>query len=603
MYNKLLILRNIYENPRITQRKLAGLLDVSLGTVNNLLDSCTGEGLILRERSAMSVTAAGMDMLEAHRVEAAVIFAAGFGSRFVPLTLETPKGLLPVFGERMLERQIRQLHEAGITEIYIMVGYLKEKFEYLTDKYGVKLIYNPEYASKNNLSTFYRAREIFLSRNCYLLASDNWLRDNMFHAYEPDSWYSCAYAEGKTGEWCITANRKHQITDIRIGGADAWTMIGPAYLTREFSQKFVAAADEYYNSPGTEQDYWETVYMDWLHGSQRIADLKASGCPVMYANCQPDGEIHEFECLEELRAFDTSYLTSSDSEAMALISSVLDVPESEITGIRNIKAGMTNRSFAFRVRGRDYICRVPGEGTDRLVSRAQEHEIIGLVRDLSFTENIIYHSAGTGYKISEFYPDARQADKHSDSDMKQCMEMLCALHSSGLSADHDFDIGERLRFYEDLCLNTGGIPYEDYDTVRTHSFELLDKLAALGRGHTLCHIDSNPDNCLFINGDTELKLIDWEYAGMADPLIDIAMTCIYSYYNKEETDKLIGFYFGECAPAITDRGIVYAYMALGGLLWALWAIYKEHLGVDFGEYTLIQYRYAKDFYREAMAIL
>jgi len=603
MYNTLLILRNIYENPGITQRKLAELLGVSLGTINNLIENCTSEGLILKKKSAIKVTDSGMAMLESRKVDAAVIFAAGFGSRFVPLTLETPKGLLPVFGERMLERQIRQLNEVGVTEIYVMVGYLKEKFEYLIDKFGVKLIYNPEYATKNNLSTFLCAGDIFAAKNCYLLPSDNWLKDNMFHTYEPDSWYSCAYADGKTKEWCITTNKKQQITDIQIGGADAWTMIGPAYLTKEFSQKFITVAEQYYNAPGTEQDYWETILVDWLHGNKSVVNLKASECPVMYANCRPDGEIHEFECLEELRAFDDYYMTKSDSEAMTLISSVLNVPESAITAIKNIKSGMTNRSFAFTVDGRQYICRVPGEGTGQLVNRAEEHESIELVKDLPFTENIIYHSADTGYKISEFYPDAREADKNNDDDMRMCMSMIRSLHRSGLTVGHDFDIAERLRFYENLCLKSGGVLYEDYDTVRAHSLELLSKLSRLNRKKTLCHIDSNPDNCLFINRDRELKLIDWEYSGMADPLIDIAMTCIYSYYDKPQTDKMMGFYFGACAPSDTEKGIVYAYMALGGLLWALWAIYKEHLGVNFGEYTLIQYRYAKDFYREAVNLL
>jgi len=380
-------------------------------------------------------------------------------------------------------------------------------------------------------------------------------------------------------------------------------MIGPAYLTKEFSQRFFEAAEQYYNTPGTEQDYWETVYMDWLHGVKSVVRLKAGDCPAMYANCQPDGEIHEFECLEELRAFDDHYMTKSDSEAMALIASVLNVPESEITNIKNIKAGMTNRSFAFTVSDKPYICRVPGEGSGKLVNRVHEHENIEVVKNLDFTENIIYHSAETGYKISEFYPDAREADKHNDSDMKKCMGLIRSLHESGLSVDHDFDIGEMIIFYESLCMKSGGVLYEDYDVVRKHSLDLLKKLSALNRKKTLCHIDSNPDNCLFIHNDTELKLIDWEYSGMADPLIDIAMTSIYSYYSKEETDKLIGFYFDETVPSDTDRGIVYAYMALGGLLWALWAIYKEHLGVNFGEYTLVQYRYAKDFYKEAMALM
>ncbi|MFR5731871.1 MAG: hypothetical protein ACLUD2_07935 [Clostridium sp.] len=84
----------------------------------------------------------------------------------------------------MIERQIRQLHEVGITDITIAVGYLKEKFEYLIDKYQVKLLYNPEYASKNTLTTIYRAREVLAGKNMYILSSDNWLRDNMFHAYE-----------------------------------------------------------------------------------------------------------------------------------------------------------------------------------------------------------------------------------------------------------------------------------------------------------------------------------------------------------------------------------------------------------------------------------
>ena len=100
-------------------------------------------------------------------MDSAVILAAGFGSRFVPMTFETPKGLLEVYGERMIERQIKQLHEAGVTDITIVVGYLKEKFEYLIDKFGVKLLYNPEYHNKNTLTTLYRAGSV-LSRKEHL---------------------------------------------------------------------------------------------------------------------------------------------------------------------------------------------------------------------------------------------------------------------------------------------------------------------------------------------------------------------------------------------------------------------------------------------------
>ena len=139
--------------------------------------------------------------------------------------------------------------------------------------------------------------------------------------------------------------------------------------------------------------------------------------------------------------------------------------------------------------------------------------------------------------------------------------------------------------------------------MREDSVKLLDKLESLDRPEKLAHVDSVKDNFLFINNHKDLKLIDWEYAGMADPLIDIAMCSIYSYFNKAQADHLTDLYFGKETPSEQERGIVYAYMALGGLLWALWAVYKSQLGVNFGEYTLIQYRYAKDFYKEAMSRL
>lgn len=136
-----LICRSFYENPDVTQRELASILNLSLGTVNKLLGDCLEEAFLMTDMDTGKylLTEQGLKYLEQFKVDGAVITAAGFGSRFVPLTFETPKGLLEVFGERMIERQIKQLHEAGITDITIIVGYLKEKFEYLIDKYQVKL--------------------------------------------------------------------------------------------------------------------------------------------------------------------------------------------------------------------------------------------------------------------------------------------------------------------------------------------------------------------------------------------------------------------------------------------------------------------------------
>ena len=172
-----LLCRNIYENNKMTQRELAAAMDISLGTCNHLVKEGLDQELFSFDPvdGSYSLLKGGVDLLRNYRMDSAVILAAGFGSRFVPLTFETPKGLLEVYGERMIERQIKQLHEAGVTDITIVVGYLKEKFEYLIDKFGVKLLYNPEYHNKNTLTTLYRPRECFVGREKISVPSDKTL--------------------------------------------------------------------------------------------------------------------------------------------------------------------------------------------------------------------------------------------------------------------------------------------------------------------------------------------------------------------------------------------------------------------------------------------
>ena len=128
----------------------------------------------------------------------------------------------------------------------------------------------------------------------------------------------------------------------------------------------------------------------------------------------------------------------------------------------------------------------------------------------------------------------------------------------------------------------------------------MDGLDHLDRPRALSHIDSVADNFLFLP-DGNIRLIDWEYAGMCDPFIDVAMCCIYSYYNEDQSDWLTEAYLGR-TPDSQELAVVYSYMALGGFLWTLWAVYKSALGEEFGEYTLIMYRYAKRYYQKAKKI-
>lgn len=595
-----LLCRNVYDNRKITQRELASIMSLSLGTCNHLIKEAQEAGLISYnpEAGEFDLLKGGVRLLAKYRVDSAVILAAGFGSRFVPLTFETPKGLLEVFGERMIERQIKQLHEAGVMDITIMVGYLKEKFEYLIDKYGVRLLYNPEYHNKNTLATLYRARNCFIGKNTYLLSSDNWIRNNMYHTYECGAWYSSVYMEGTTSEWCLDFNKKGLLTGVSVGGSDSWVMYGPVFFSKDFSEQFFPLLEKYYETPGTEQMYWEQVLMDLLNGTvaEHLPGKKRYPVPEMYINKQPDKQVYEFENLEELRVFDKRYQNHSDNIAMELVSDVLHIPESEITDLRCLKTGMTNQSFLFRAKDRSYICRIPGPGTGLLINRKQEKAVYEAVKELGITEHVIYLSGDTGYKIAEYYEGARNADARNWEEVSQCMKLVQKLHDSSIQVDHSFDIRERIGFYENLCAGYERQLFEDYSSVRAHMNLLLDRLDRLNRPQVLSHIDSVCDNFLFLP-DESLRLIDWEYAGMCDPLIDVSMCAIYSYYNEEEASRLIRVYLGK-EPTAEELFVYDSYIALGGFLWCLWAVYKSSLGEEFGEYTLIMYRYAKEYYKK-----
>ena len=621
MNKKVILLRTITEHPGITQRELARLLGLSLGAVNGLFKECIAEGYIAGG-DKREVTAEGFAFLENFKVDRALVLAAGFGSRFVPITYEMPKGMIKVFGERMIDRQIEQLRKAGVTDITVVVGYMKEKFEYLRDKYGVKLLYNPEYTSKNNLATIWHARELLYGKNCYILSSDNWIRENIYHKYEGGAWYSAAFSEGDTGEWIIKTNKKGRITDVMEGGRNSWYMYGPAYFSKEFSEKFLPVLERYYEIPGTEQFYWENVLMDMLNGlaGKRITAYfghvkEAENCSdiEMYINPQPENMVYEFENLEELRSFDESYREDSGSEAMKLVSSVFKVPESDIMKIRCLKSGMTNKSWLFSVEGKQYICRIPGEGTEKLINRREEAAVYEAIKDTGITERLVYLDPETGYKISRYYEGSRNADARNAADVKACMTKLKELHESGLTVPHCFDIEEKIRFYVGLCEENkakgseSAIPFEDFPEVYKEELELCHYLRMADRKKTIAHIDSVPDNFIFLEGadvsETErdlsrIKLIDWEYCGMCDPLIDVGMFIIYSYMNEREAEELIRIYLGREADT-EELAVIYSYISLGGFLWALWGVYKESLGVTFGDYTLKMYRYAKDYYKKA----
>lgn len=256
------------------------------------------------------------------KVDNAIIMAAGTSSRFAPLSYEKPKALIEVRGEVLIERQIRQLREAGIEEVVVVTGYKAEQFEYLKDKYGVVLINNPYYLTRNNNSSIYAAREYI--KNSYICSSDNYFITNPFESDVDESYYSAVYMEGDTGEWCISED-DGWIKDVKVGGQDSWVMLGHVFWSESFSRSFLHILEDEYEWPETADKLWETIYIEHINE----LPMKIRKYPADF--------IFEFDTLDELREFDDSYISNTRSGILTKIAGELGVEEKEIRSVKAFK--------------------------------------------------------------------------------------------------------------------------------------------------------------------------------------------------------------------------------------------------------------------------
>ena len=274
------------------------------------------------------------------KVDNAIIMAAGTASRFAPLSYEKPKALIEVRGEVLIERQIRQLREAGIEEVIVVTGYKAEQFEYLKDKYGVVLINNPYYLTRNNNSSIYAAREYI--KNSYICSSDNYFITNPFESDVDESYYAAVYIEGETGEWCISED-DGWIKDVKVGGSDSWVMLGHVFWSESFSRSFLHILEDEYEWPETADKLWETIYIE------HINELP------MKIRKYPSDFIFEFDTLDELRCFDDSYINNTRSEILNRVAVELGVEEKDIRSVKSFKdKNNAAAGFTFETRERKY---------------------------------------------------------------------------------------------------------------------------------------------------------------------------------------------------------------------------------------------------------
>jgi CTP:phosphocholine cytidylyltransferase-like protein len=274
----------------VTQRGIAGATGLSLGTVNGTLAQLADAGLTAGGR----ISARGIGVLEPYRALRAIFFAAGFGARLVPITLNTPKSLVRVKGVRIIDTLLDAVIAAGIEEIFIVRGHFGEQFDQLLSKYpSIKFLENPLYNESNNISSAMCARDWL--QNSYVLEADLLLRNpRLITKYQYSSNYLGVPVE-VTDDWCFET-KNGIITKLRVGGRRCHHMFGVSYWSRQDGTKLAEHTRQVYEMPGGKERFWDQAPLEYFKGDYEIA----------VRECTFD-DIAEIDTISELRRLDESY--------------------------------------------------------------------------------------------------------------------------------------------------------------------------------------------------------------------------------------------------------------------------------------------------------
>ena len=276
----------------LTQRQIEEKTGHSLGTVNRILKELTEEGYV----ADGAITNAGLTALEPYRAKRAIFIAAGFGSRLVPITFNTPKPLVRVHGTRIIDHLIDACLEAGIKEIFIVRGYLAEQFDQLLYKYPmIKFLENPVYNEANNISSSLVAR--YMLSNAYVFEADLLISNpKIIKKYHYTSDFLGIKKE-RSDDWCFKV-KDGIIVEQNVGGEgdDIWQMVGISYWNEMDGHKLSQDIADVYASPGGKERYWEQVPLRYCRNHYSV-EIK---------ECF-DEDIVEIDTFKELKAIDKTY--------------------------------------------------------------------------------------------------------------------------------------------------------------------------------------------------------------------------------------------------------------------------------------------------------
>lgn len=279
----------------LPQSRIAEGVHYSARNVSRIIKEIDGMGLIeQKEKKVLQITKAGLEALEPYRVKRAIIMAAGFGSRMIPLTFNTPKPLIRVNGKMLVETLLDAIVAAEIPEIVMVRGYLWEMFDSLLHKYpNIRFMQNPFFNEANNISSAYVVKDLL--KNAYVCEADLLVSNpNLIRKYEYETNYLGRYTEF-TDDWCFKV-KGGIVQELLVGGKNCYQMYGISYWDEKEGEQMAQDIDATYHLPGGKERYWDEVSMRIFKNNHTIT----------VRPCY-DGDIVEIDTFNELKAIDPTY--------------------------------------------------------------------------------------------------------------------------------------------------------------------------------------------------------------------------------------------------------------------------------------------------------
>lgn len=578
------ILSLINEFPHITQRKIAKKLEVSLGKINTYIKKMENDSILFRN-NGYYLTKKGEEQLrktQNNKVTNVVILAAGMSESF-----DYPNGFIKIDNKTLIERSINILLEMGIKKIYIVIGYQKEYYENLANKYcEVILIENNNYTENSSYYSLSLLKN-YLNENFILLDSDIIYEKKALKKLIESKEENLILISSETGskDECYIELDNNNVVKISKDKSELkkihGEMLGISKLSIDCFKRIIELE--------VENPYYSYEYS--------IADIaKEKKIKALKINDLVWGEIDNQEQYNKiLKEIYPKIKRNEEAERIQeiknLLITILDIKLVDIDEIE-VLGGMTNKNYLVIINNKKYVLRIAGAGTTSIINRYSEKINAKEASKIGVDKELIYFNEETGVKISEYIEKAETLNPETSKKNENLLltsNLLRKLHTSDIKFENRFNVFNEIEKYENLIKNKKLLynKYENYLENRKKIFD-LDKILKQNKMIIkACHNDTVPEN--FIKNDkNEIFLIDWEYSGMNDPMWDLAAHSLEASFSSKEENIFLENYFEKNIKK-EDILRIECYKILQDFLWSIWTILKEENGDDFGTYGIDRY--------------